>query len=902
MWTRTETQSDSWKSTASSSYDPRGSTRQPQSSHPSIAPWQDAKMLNVLAQNATAVPAGSAVPVYQQSARDERYGSYDAESNFQGYKASLQPAVTSASPAYAQHSQNAMASVDSSRIVQAQSKSDVPVASVYQQGGLVPPLLPGQPLQMPPSIPGLVLPPIVPSALPAVSAAAPVLVTQSATAAATVAAAANPFAAVFPPQNAPIFPPVPIQRTQLENNDDCYVELSRLPPDLLRPAALEQFLRPSVPLTLSSVKVIFDPKGFPLHSLVRFESSKDAGNIIRRDGEQGIRIRASTREAFDTAVDGGVQVPQSNNYSHERARSRNRDSSRSDQPSLTSRRRHSSERRDVDSRRDDRDHRGSRSSRGRDERSPHRTRRRSSRSPPPRDYRDVKRRREDPERYCVEFTNLPFRVTEAEIRNFLGPRCEPVKVSRAFKEDGQASDRWIVEFHSMDHAERAYRTRGSIQDRTVRARRLTNEEADALLSIPDRFGLQKKEEFERKHGSSGEPAITMDGMSAAAAPSYDNFSAFAARQDQSTGPSGPPRRENFSGSAAPSQEAPVSLVGRNENFNAFNSAPTSFRGRGRGRGSSRPFGAGMEHDGPPNRGGPPQITNGPAGAPGFTLNGPSNLGGRFAGPRHPLLQGGPRPPLIPPPSFFGATPASTIRQRGPPSQSHAGGQGSRSTGPPHPLNGPGPTATASTSQNGNGHSNFPAATLPPSAKSCILLLNVPTTSTDSDLARFLGINATRVNPSTVRRLADGKVYVDLGSVEDAAKAVAKCSRQPAGENGGIQVSAISHQQMVEDIQRNIEQKELDPELVASLGEPGTVISCHGFPPDVTIMDVAQFFDKFSLIESSVRIKLDDDGISTGECLLAVGTPQEAAKAVLLLSGRRLNGSTVTMSVVKPQAK
>ncbi|KHN87143.1 hypothetical protein Tcan_12911 [Toxocara canis] len=554
---------------------------------------------------------------------------------------------------------------------------------------------------------------------------------------------------------------------------------------------------------------------------------------------------------------------------------------------------------------------------------------------------------------------------------FLGPRCEPVKVSRAFKEDGQASDRWIVEFHSMDHAERAYRTRGSIQDRTVRARRLTNEEADALLSIPDRFGLQKKEEFERKHGSSGEPAITMDGMSAAAAPSYDNFSAFAARQDQSTGPSGPPRRENFSGSAAPSQEAPVSLVGRNENFNAFNSAPTSFRGRGRGRGSSRPFGAGMEHDGPPNRGGPPQITNGPAGAPGFTLNGPSNLGGRFAGPRHPLLQGkflldflevdcnstvalifnwievlfvfdevggppqitngpagapgftlngpsnlggrfagprhpllqgGPRPPLIPPPSFFGATPASTIRQRGPPSQSHAGGQGSRSTGPPHPLNGPGPTATASTSQNGNGHSNFPAATLPPSAKSCILLLNVPTTSTDSDLARFLGINATRVNPSTVRRLADGKVYVDLGSVEDAAKAVAKCSRQPAGENGGIQVSAISHQQMVEDIQRNIEQKELDPELVASLGEPGTVISCHGFPPDVTIMDVAQFFDKFSLIESSVRIKLDDDGISTGECLLAVGTPQEAAKAVLLLSGRRLNGSTVTMSVVKPQAK
>lgn len=45
------------------------------------------------------------------------------------------------------------------------------------------------------------------------------------------------------------------------NKQDCYVELSRLPSELLRPAALEQFLRPSTPLTLSSVKVVFDPKG-----------------------------------------------------------------------------------------------------------------------------------------------------------------------------------------------------------------------------------------------------------------------------------------------------------------------------------------------------------------------------------------------------------------------------------------------------------------------------------------------------------------------------------------------------------------------------------------------------------------------------------------------------------------
>uniref|UniRef100_A0A915AG79 RRM domain-containing protein n=1 Tax=Parascaris univalens TaxID=6257 RepID=A0A915AG79_PARUN len=898
LWGRNEPQSDSWKNNAAAAYDTRTSGRHsngtPQSSQPAITPWQDAKMLNVLAQNATAVPPSSTLSIYQQSTRDERFGSYDIEGNFQGYKASVQPTVTSATESY---SQGAVSSVDSRRIVPTQPKADVPLASMFQQGGLVPPVLPGQPLQMPPSIPGLVMPPLVASALPSVSAAQ-VLVTQSA-AAASALPSANPFATAFPPQNTPIFPPMPVQRAAVENNDSCYVELSRLPTDLLRPAALEQFLRPSIPLTLSSVKVVFDPKGFPLHSLVRFECSKDAENILSRDGEQGIRIRASTREAFDTAVDGSVQVPSSSSYTHERGSSRNRESSRSDQPNLSSRRHHSSEKRDVDSRRDDRDHRNSRNSRGRDERSPHRARRRQSRTPPPRDYRNVKRRREDLERYCVEFTNLPFRVTEAEIRNFLGPRCEPMKASRAFKEDGQASDRWVIEFRTMDEAERAYRTRGAIQDRTVRARRLTTEEADALLSIPDKFGLQKKEEFERKHGTSTDTNLARSSSDGLLAPPFDSFNAFGNRQEPPVGPGGP--LDNFSN--LPSKQEPLlPLAAPRENFNAFNSGPTSFRSRMRFHGPPRALGPGMERDMPLIRSGPPTITNGPAGGPGFALNGPSTIGGlppRLSGPRHPLLQGGPRPPLISPPSFFGATPASTIRQRGPPPPSYSSNHGPRPAGPPHLHHGPGPNAVASTSQ--NGHNNFPTPSLPPSAKSCVMLSNVPTTSTDSDLARFLGINSTRVNSSTVRRMPDNTVFVDLGSVEDAARAVAKCSRQQMGEDC-ILVSAISHQQMVEEMEKNNEQKELDPELVASLGEPGTVISCHGFPPDVTINDVAQFFDKFSLIESSVRIKLDDDGNSTGECLLAVGTPQEAAKAVLLLSGRRLNGATVTMSVVKPSVK
>lgn len=66
---------------------------------------------------------------------------------------------------------------------------------------------------------------------------------------------------------------------------------------------------------------------------------------------------------------------------------------------------------------------------------------------------------------------------------------------------------------------------------------------------------------------------------------------------------------------------------------------------------------------------------------------------------------------------------------------------------------------------------------------------------------------------------------------------------------------------------------LEPELLASVGEPGTVISCRGFPQKVTLPDVAQFFNGYSLVESSVRIKLDDSGTPTGECLLALGSSQ-----------------------------
>ncbi|RCN36661.1 hypothetical protein ANCCAN_17469 [Ancylostoma caninum] len=93
-----------------------------------------------------------------------------------------------------------------------------------------------------------------------------------------------------PPRNAPSGPR--------------YVELSRLPTEMLRPAVLEQFLRPSVPLQISSVKVVYSSQGIHMHTLVRFENAADADAVINRDGELGIRVRSSTKAVFDEAVDG----------------------------------------------------------------------------------------------------------------------------------------------------------------------------------------------------------------------------------------------------------------------------------------------------------------------------------------------------------------------------------------------------------------------------------------------------------------------------------------------------------------------------------------------------------------------------------------------------------------------
>ncbi|VDN29406.1 unnamed protein product [Cylicostephanus goldi] len=63
------------------------------------------------------------------------------------------------------------------------------------------------------------------------------------------------------------------------------------------------------------------------------------------------------------------------------------------------------------------------------------------------------------------------------------------------------------------------------------------------------------------------------------------------------------------------------------------------------------------------------------------------------------------------------------------------------------------------------------------------------------------------------------------------------------------------------------------DLVASLGPKGTVVSCCGFPSDVTLEDVLGFFQGYTADQNSVRIRMGDDGVPTGECMLAIDTAE-----------------------------
>ncbi|KAK6029076.1 hypothetical protein OSTOST_04822 [Ostertagia ostertagi] len=234
-----------------------------------------------------------------------------------------------------------------------------------------------------------------------------------------------------------------------------YVELSRLPTEMLRPAVLEQFLRPSIPLQVSSVKVVYSSQGIHMNTLVRFDNPADADAVLDRDGELGIRVRPSTKAIFEDAVDGlppavlnaseavaeNVDNKRDLEHTRRRSRSRSRDRRRG--------KRDTSPRKRQRSRTRSRERRAARRSR--------------SRSAPKRS-----RQTTGSTRWCLQLTNVPFRCTEQELIGWMSERVRPTKVTRTFYADGNASDRWIAEFESESLMERAFGIKRLLIGRTVK--------------------------------------------------------------------------------------------------------------------------------------------------------------------------------------------------------------------------------------------------------------------------------------------------------------------------------------------------------------------------------------------------------------------------------------------------
>lgn len=187
----------------------------------------------------------------------------------------------------------------------------------------------------------------------------------------------------------PVIPPVIPSRVSAPAAEKFYIELTRLPTELLRPAALEAFIRPSVPLSISSVKTAFGPGGIHINTIVRLDSIADYAMMTRRNGEQGIKIRQSNAKEFDAIVE-AVPVPVVSPIVNKK-----------DDDSAPRRKSRWTDKSPLKERLSPR--RGSNRSR-----SPLRKRRRS-RSP---------RRREehtDPTRWCIQITNVPFRMKDEEL-------------------------------------------------------------------------------------------------------------------------------------------------------------------------------------------------------------------------------------------------------------------------------------------------------------------------------------------------------------------------------------------------------------------------------------------------------------------------------------------------------
>ncbi|GMR63092.1 hypothetical protein PMAYCL1PPCAC_33287 [Pristionchus mayeri] len=582
--------------------------------------------------------------------------------------------------------------------------------------------------------------------------------------------------------------------------EEVFVELTRLPPDLLRPSVLEEFLAPATPLTLSSVKVVYSPEGIHLHSLVRFTSAMDAFNALKKDGEQGVKIRPSTKEAFDVARDGpipafvppthppvvpamapfppvmpmgggGIMHPGMGRMGQLPMPLMNPN----EMMMIGNDRRGSGE---MDEGRGERRRRQDSPPRGRRE-----ERRRRSNSP--------RAKKPKVDRVCVHISNLPFRVKEPEIRRMLGPGLNPFAIKKVFTEDNTPSDVWIMEFSSEPEAMETTRRRMELGGRQVRLRMLDEPEADRLLRQKFKSPPRRTEKEER--------------------------------------------RDSFDEKVRMQQEA-IEMEKTRQN--------------GPGRMPSGETGA----------------LAGAFSAPVFTTNRGFMRGGR-GGPGRGMMRGGSNGPM-------------------------KGGRGGLLGGPP--------------STPGNVERN------------CLLVSNMPPLPAPQVLLEHLRISP----PQLVRvdQIAPDAAIIELRGEKDAV-VVAEHASGPSFPNlhgRRLIVAAMGRRQIEEEFNlrgagevmergRHSPQRRghsppphrprIDPEVIRSIGEPGCVISCDGFPRDLAIDEVAAFFDGFPMVEASVRMRMEN-GEGTGECMLAMGDRSSARRAVNALHGKRLRGNTIKLSLLE----
>ncbi|PAV90473.1 hypothetical protein WR25_14608 [Diploscapter pachys] len=283
-------------------------------------------------------------------------------------------------------------------------------------------------------------------------------------------------------------PPVPSlsnQPTVKVPRQPMYIELSRLPLEMLQSHVLEAFIRPSIPLALNAAKVIYSPEGIHMHTLIRFSNPDDGLSMLNRDNELGIKIRPTTKAIFEAAVDGLPKADDRRNRDNDRGDGRRRNDRDRD------RERERGRDREGDRRRRSRTRSPAGRRRGRDRsRSPRRSRREGrrsrSRSPAGRGKNDA------PNRWCVCMTNVPHKAKEDDVRKWFQDDNQPKLVRRAYNADGNASDKWVAEFETEGQMDKAFDIKENLMGRTIRMRVISNQLADEYLAVQDIYGVTKR--------------------------------------------------------------------------------------------------------------------------------------------------------------------------------------------------------------------------------------------------------------------------------------------------------------------------------------------------------------------------------------------------------------------------